>query len=130
MLRDYSERTVACYRSRLRHYETWCAIKGYQSGAEFIDTAKTLEYVRDQIARWAEYDENYVEDPDYRLLRPNTLRQAVNALVYWGERATGAPPEDREVKELLWRFESKFTLPPVWRVAGARKSPRRARRRG
>jgi hypothetical protein len=53
------------------------------------------------------------------------IRQTVNALIYWAERSTGQPPDDRAAKEALRRFTDNFnqTHPAAWRVA-IRRSPR------
>lgn len=128
LLRSYAPKTLACYEDRLIHYQRWCSLTGFQAGPEFITTEKVLDYVRDQIERWASPDDPDADD--YRLLRPETIKQAVNALVYWGERAAEEPPDARGAKELLRRFTEKFNaeVPPAWRVAG-RKSPRRRRPR-
>jgi hypothetical protein len=52
MVRQYSAKTLACYRARLAHYQHWCRIRGYQHGTDAITTAKLVEYVHDQINRW------------------------------------------------------------------------------
>ncbi|MEU4253556.1 hypothetical protein AB0F15_39810 [Amycolatopsis sp. NPDC026612] len=122
-VRQYSAKTLACYRARLVHYQHWCRIRGYQHGTDTITTSKLIEHVHDQINRWNDHD-----DPDpigYPRYRPDTIRQTVNALVYWAERSTGQPPDDRATKEVLRRFTDDFnqTHPAAWRVA-ARRSPR------
>ncbi|WP_410601172.1 hypothetical protein [Amycolatopsis sp. lyj-90] len=57
-----------------------------------------------------------------------TIRQTINALVFWAERSTGQAPDDRAAKQALRGFTETFnrTHPPAWRVAG-RRSPRRRR---
>ena len=54
--------------------------------------------------------------------RPDTIR-TVNALIYWGERSTGQPSDDRAAKEALRRFtddlrdgEARFP-PRSWSAA-------------
>jgi hypothetical protein len=48
MVREYSSKTLACYRHRLVHYQRWCRTRGYQAGADAITTSKLIEYVQDQ----------------------------------------------------------------------------------
>ncbi|UUV32362.1 hypothetical protein NQK81_02590 [Amycolatopsis roodepoortensis] len=123
MLRRYSDKTLSCYRARLAHYQHWCHVRGYQTGTNAITTTKLLEYVDDQITRW---DDTHDQDTDaYPKYRPDTIRQTINALVFWAERSTGQAPDDRAAKQALRRFTDTFnrTHPPAWRVAG-RRSPR------
>jgi len=124
MVRQYSPKTLACYRARLAHYQHWCRTRDYQHGTDTITTSKLVEYVHDQISRWN--DSRDTPDPDvYPRYRPDTIRQAVNALVYWAERSTGRLPDDRAAKEALRRFADDFNQahPAAWRVV-ARRSPR------
>ncbi|MEV6872244.1 hypothetical protein [Amycolatopsis sp. NPDC051128] len=127
MVRQYSARTLACYRARLAHYRHWCRTRGYQYGTDAITTAKLVEYVDEQTGRWD--DASDAPDPaGYPRYRPDTIRQAVNALIYWAERSTGQPPDDRAAKEALRRFTDDFnqTHPAAWRVAiGRSPRPRR-----
>jgi hypothetical protein len=123
MVREYSPKTLACYRHRLVHYQHWCRTRAYQPGTDAITTSKLIEYVQDQITRWDD-----PTDPDtagYPRYRPETIRQTVNALVYWAERSTGEAPDDRAAKEAIRRFTDTFNQahPAAWRVAG-RRSPR------
>lgn len=124
VVRQYSPKTLACYRARLAHYQHWCRSRDYQHGTDTITTSKLVEYVHDQISRWN--DSRETPDPDvYPRYRPDTIRQAVNALVYWAERSTGQPPDDRAAKEALRRFADDFNQahPAAWRVV-SRRSPR------
>lgn len=123
MLRPYSDKTLNCYRARLLHYQHWCRVRGYQGGTNAITTAKLLEYVETQIARWDNTDDE--DTDDYPKYRPDTIRQTVNALVFWAERSTGQPPDDRAAKQAIRRFTETFnrTHPAAWRVTG-RRSPR------
>jgi hypothetical protein len=112
LTRSYARDTLDCYGRRLRHYQAWCQDRGYQSGADRIDTDKIEEYVVDQVTA--------------RELRPSTLRQAVNALMYHGERHGVRGMDDRAAKELVRRYEAAWRadgIPPAHRVVG-RRSPR------
>ncbi|MEV4052831.1 hypothetical protein AB0J55_16745 [Amycolatopsis sp. NPDC049688] len=124
IVRQYSAKTLACYRARLGHYQHWCRIRGYQHATDAITTSKLVEYVHDQINRWD--DSPDAPDPaGYPRYRPDTIRQTVNALIYWAERSTGQPPDDRAEKEALRRFADDLnqTHPAAWRVT-ARRSPK------
>jgi hypothetical protein len=124
MVREYSTKTLACYRARLVHYQRWCHIRGYQHGTDAIRTAKLVEYVHDQIGPWD--DSPDAPDPaGYPRYRPDTIRQTVNALIYWAGSRTGQPPDDCAAKEAPRRFTNTFnqTHPAAWRVT-ARRSPR------
>jgi len=127
MLRRYSGKTVSCYRARLAHYQHWCRACGYQTGLSAITAAKLLEYVDDRITRWGDTCD---QDTDvYPQYQPDTIRQTINALVCWAERATGQAPDGRAAKQALRGFTDTFdrTHPPAWRVAGRRlPRPRRA----
>lgn len=107
----------------------WCSKQRLQAVADQITTAKLLAYVRDQINRWTDgEDPDAPEDPEYRMYRPETLTQGMNALVYYGERSAPEAPDNREAREAirLFRKEYNATHAPAWRVTG-RKSPRRRR---
>lgn len=124
LLRTYKEDTLDCYRRRLVHYQKWCQQNGYQPSADQITTEKTFDYVREQINRWNTETAD-AAPTEYRLLRPDTVKQAVNALIYHAERAGVKAPEDREAKELIRRWTDTFNraTPPAYQVTG-RQSPR------
>ncbi len=124
MVRQHSAKTLECYRARLAHYQHWCRTRGYQHGTDTITTSKLVEYVHDQISRW-DVPHDALGPAGYPRYRPDTIRQAVNALIYWAERSTGQPPDDRAAKEALRRFTDDFnqTHTAAWRVT-ARRSPR------
>lgn len=129
LIKDYSARTLKCYEDRLLHYQRWCAQQRLQGAAGQITTAKLLAYVRGQIDRWNNgEDPDAPADPEFRMLRPETLRQGMNALVYYGERSAPEAPDNREAREAIRLFRKQFdaTHAPAWRVTG-RKSPRRRR---
>lgn len=130
LVREYSDGTLDCYQRRLAHYDQWCIATRLQAGPENITTAKVLDYVRAQIARWTKADVEPLDEAvdEGRRLRPETIKQAINALVYHGERSAASTPDDREAKELVRRFTTWYNAkyPPAWRVAG-RRSPRKRR---
>lgn len=126
LLRGYASETERCYAGRLVHYQIWCGREGLQAGTEWITEEKVLAYVKAQIRRWT------VESPEdapegYGLLRPSTLRQALSALVYWGE-LKGDAPGNRQAHEMVRRFYAARQEAPLWRVPGRKASSRRRRR--
>lgn len=125
MVREYSAKTLACYRARLAHYQHWCRIRGYQHGTDTITTSKVIEYVHDQINRWNDDDPNPAGYPRYR---PDTIRQTVNALSTRPNAAPANHPDDRAAKEAIRRFADTFNQahPAAWRVVARRSHrPRR-----
>jgi hypothetical protein len=132
LLHQYASNTRRCYRQRLAHYQHWCRENQLQPGVEFIDRDndgnKLLAYVQAQIDRWSTEDLEAPEDPAYRRLRPDTIRQTINALVYYAERAGVGCPDDRKAKVLLGQFAIRWktTQAPAYRVPG-RRSPRSPR---
>jgi hypothetical protein len=132
MRRKYSKNTLRCYLQRLGHYETWCAAEGLQTGVDHITGEKILAYVLAQIERWQPHRPDGDQPAgEQTRLRPDTLRQAINGLRYYGERA-GVAIDDREAHEATRLFADWWAdqgHEPTYRVAG-RRSPRRARRGG
>jgi hypothetical protein len=141
---EYAPESHRVYAGRLRHYQSWCAGRGYQLGAEHITSAIMLEYLRAQVSIFAEWAaENPPPPPAIRgrraprkvelpvdLLRPNTLHQSVNALLFYAERAAPRIPDDREARELVRDYRAAWReaqIPPAYQVEG-RRSPKRGRR--
>lgn len=64
-----------------------------------------------------------LKDRTYQRLRPSTIKQAVNALIYYGERANGRAPSDRVPKELIAEFDKLFKrkVPKSWTISHERR---------
>jgi hypothetical protein len=77
LTKPYRPKTIKNYTSRLRHYQRWCAEKGYQPDPQFITDASAEQYVAFQcrVERFA----------------PTTIQQSLSALRYYAERAGVQP---------------------------------------
>jgi hypothetical protein len=114
-----SRDTEDCYRRRVAHYQVWCdRIAKEQPGVEHITTAKVEAFVAEQIRRWETEDPKKPQDQFYRRLVPDTMLQAINALVDVAERAGLPVPNDREAKEMVKRFRVKYNREhrKLWKV--------------
>lgn len=132
LLKEYSTKTLRCYRQRFDRYQEWCTQAGYQPAADAITTEKIIEYVEYQVKLFLEWREGGLapEDRPGDLLVPDTLLQAVNALMYYAQRSADRIPDDREAKEIIRGYKNAWNaekIPRAYTVVG-RRTPRRGRR--